>query len=90
MKAFEPSSPAHRIRFTIDGGGIEAIAHIVDELPELGDTWDGRTVLEVRPNPLTWTEQKNPDVWQYAIWYLHLEGNIWQYVAIHEPESETM
>lgn len=90
MKKFEAAPPSKRVPIILDGGGSEAIADIVDDLPELGDTYDGRTVLEVRPNPLTRTEQKAPDVWQYAIWYLHLEGNIWQYVAIHEPESETM
>lgn len=89
MKVFE-SRPSRRIKFTIDGGGIEASADIVDELPQLGDTYDGRTVLEVRPNPLTWMEQKNMEIFNYSIWKLHLEGNEWRYVAVHEPESDTM
>ena len=87
MRAFE-SSPSRRVPIILDGGGIEALANIVDELPELGDTFDGLTVLEVTPHPLTWTQQKDPDVWQYAIWYLHLSGNVWRYVAIHEAEAE--
>lgn len=89
MRNFE-SHPSRRIKFTIDGGGIEASADIVDDLPQLGDTYDGRIVLEVNPNPLTWMEQKNPEIFNYSIWKLHLEGNHGRYVAIHEPESDTM
>lgn len=88
MRKFESASPSNRVRITLDGGGIEASADIVDELPEIGDEYDGRTVLEVIPNPLTWTEQPTPDVWQYAIWYMHLTGDIWYYLAIHEKETE--
>lgn len=86
MKTYE--SNLNRIPVVLAGGGSYARAQILPDLPELGDTFDGRTVLEVRPNPLTWTEQKDPEVWQYSIWYLHLSGDIWQYVAVHEPESE--
>ena len=88
MKAFEEASPSRRVTIVLTGGGSTASADIVDELPELGDTYGGRTVLEVTPYPLTWTEQKVPDVWQYAIWYIHLQGNVWRYLAIHEAEAE--
>ena len=86
MKNFE-SVPSKRVQIIL-GGASEATADIVDELPEVGDKWEGRSILEVMPNPLTWTQQKTPDVWQYAIWYLHLEGDIYRYVAIHEEEAE--
>lgn len=88
MRKFESASPSNRIRITLDGGGIEASADIVDELPEIGDVYDGRTVLEVIPKPLIWTEQRTPDVWQYAIWYIRLTENFCRYLAIHEAEAE--
>ncbi len=88
MRKFESASPSNRVRIILDGGGIEASADVVDELPEIGDEYDGRTVLEVIPKPLTWTEQPTPDVWQYAIWYMHLSGDIWHYLAIYEAEAE--
>lgn len=90
MRKFESASPSNRARIVLDGGGIEASADIVDELPEIGDEYDGRTVLEVIPKPLTWTEQRTPDIWQYAVWYIRLAGNRCCYLAIHEPESETI
>lgn len=89
MKHFQPAAPASRVPVVLNGTSV-ALADIVSDLPELGDLYDGRAVLEVRPSPLTWPDQKAPDVWQYAIWHIHLAGNVWRYLAIHEPESETM
>lgn len=88
MRKFESASPSNRVRIALGGRGIEANADIVDELPEVGDEYDGRTVLEVIPKPLTWTEQPTPDVWQYAIWYMRTAGNVCRYLAIHEAEAE--
>lgn len=88
------SSPGKRITFISNGGGYESFADIVEELPEIGDTFDcndsfgPRTVLEIVPRPLSWMEQKTPEIWSYAIWYLHLQGNVYRYIAIHEEESE--
>lgn len=64
-----------------------ASADIVEELPEIGDTFHGRTILEVSPFPLV-DEQTDPEVYQYAVWKLHLSGNVYYYVAIHEAEAE--
>lgn len=64
-----------------------ASADIVDELPEIGDTFHGRAVLEVCPFPLV-DEQDDPEVYQFAVWKLHLSGNVYYYVAIHEAEAE--
>lgn len=88
MRKFKSASPSNRVRIALGGGGIEANADIVDELPEIGDEYDGRTVLEVIPKPLTWMEQRTPDVWQYAIWYMRLAGDFCRYLAIHEAEAE--
>ena len=65
----------------------EASADIVEELPEIGDTFRGRTVLEVSPFPLV-DEQDDPEVYQFAVWKLHLSGNVYNYVAIHEADAE--
>lgn len=62
-------------------------ADIVDELPQIGDIYHGRTVLEVIPAPPD-VEQDNPEVYQYAIWKLHLQGQVYWYIAIHEAEAE--
>ena len=64
-----------------------ASADIVDELPEIGDTFHGRTVLEVSPFPLV-DEQDDPEVYRFSVWKLHLSGNVYYYVAIHEAEAE--
>lgn len=79
-----------RIPIILNGGGIEATAYIVDELPTVGSVFKNRFVREIFPYPLTWADQKVQEVWQYAIWSLHLSDDAWEYVAIHEPESETM
>lgn len=65
----------------------EASADIVEELPEIGDTFRRRTVLEVSPFPLV-DEQDDPEVYQYAIWKLRLRHNIVLFAAIHEAEAE--
>ena len=62
-------------------------AEIVDELPEVGDTYNGRTILEVMPSPPD-AEQDDPEVYQYAIWKLCLQGQVYQYLAIHEADAE--
>ena len=64
-----------------------ASAEIVNELPELGDTFHGHIVLEAGPFPLV-DDQDDHEVYQFAIWRLHLSGNIYDYVAIHEAEAE--
>lgn len=88
MRIYEASSPSKRVRIKLTGGGHEAIADIVGELPEVGDVYDGSAILEVSPYPLTWMEQKAPDVWQYAIWYIRLADGRGRYIAIHEEEAE--
>ena len=64
-----------------------ASAEIVNELPELGDTFHGHIVLEVSPFPLV-DDQDDPEVYQFAVWKLHLSGNVYNYVAIHEADAE--
>jgi hypothetical protein len=88
MQSFETTMK--RITFTLTGGAQQASASILPDLPQIGDTLDGLAVLEVSPYPLTWTEQKDPEIWNYAIWYLHLEGKRFVYVAVHEEESEKL
>ena len=66
-----------------------ATADIVEELPEIGDTYHGRTIKEIIPFPFA-DEQDNPEVYKYAVWKLRLSGDVYWYIAIHEEQGETM
>lgn len=89
MRIYE-SRHSKYIDIVLNGGGTWAIARIVDELPEVGDVYDGCAVLEVSPYPLTRTDQKDLNVWQYAIWNILLADGFSRYIAIHEEEAEKM
>ena len=82
------------ITFTREDTPGTMAAAVVDHLPEVGDPMPcglcpGRTVLEVAPWPPT-GEQAAPEIYGYATWKIHLDGLIFAYLAIAEPEAELL
>ncbi len=79
---------------------ICATALVVDELPEIGKPfccgpYTAARVLSLEPCPYTCPQDEHQEALQYAVWRVNYEPvsdphDDYFYVAIHEPESETM
>lgn len=65
-------------------------ALIVSALPEPGQMFGGYIIAAVEPHPL-YCEQPSPDVYAWSVWRLRFaDCSAEAFVAIHEPESETI